>query len=505
MNIDTEEKGIGIVGPKADSPIPPDIEPEPYSIIKPNERIFLIIVLSLIGFWSTISNTIYFPALPTLSEYFNVSESVMNLSVVAYLVFQGIVPTFSSNLADTFGRRPIVLLCLIVFIVSCIGLSQTNVFWLLAVLRCVQAAGIAPTIAINSGIGGDVTTRAERGGFVGVVSGFQLLGNGFGGLIGSGLMQSFDWRGIFIFLTIGSAVTFVLAFFLLPETKRLIVGNGSILPKYWIHRAPVLYFFKDRVHESDNTLRTEKLDIFSPFRILKSPIVLAVLFSSGISFASWTMALASISTILEQEYNYSVMQVGYVYLPQGIALLTSSLLTGRFLNWYYKRCKTRYDMRNSHIPLEERPPFNIYKTRLHILMPMSFFMNGGLIIFGWCMQYKKNIASIIISTMMISASSSTFIASGTTMLVDLHPDKGSTLTSCMNLSRCLLAALGTGVLSKLTGAIGVGGCYTLMSGLCIASYSILVLIVHQASVQIKRATPSPTPIEEIPEDDSTPG
>ena len=177
--------------------------PPPYSIFDSKDRLILILILSSVGFWSTISSPIYFPALPTLTEYFHTTSSVMNISVVAYLVFQGIAPTVSSNLADTFGRRPVILASLIIFCASCIALSQTNVYWLLALLRCIQAAGIAPVISISSGVAGDVCTRATRGGMVGAVSGLQLVGNGIGGLVGAALITGFNtWRSIFIFLTI---------------------------------------------------------------------------------------------------------------------------------------------------------------------------------------------------------------------------------------------------------------------------------------------------------------
>ena len=156
----------------------------------------------------------------------------MNISVVAYLIFQGIAPTISSNLADTFGRRPVILASIIVFCASCVAISQTNVYWLLAVLRCIQAAGIAAVISISSGVAGDVCTRANRGSMVGAVAGLQLVGNGIGGLVGAALISSFNsWRSIFIFLTIGGGVTFILAIFILPETSRKLVGNGSVVPK----------------------------------------------------------------------------------------------------------------------------------------------------------------------------------------------------------------------------------------------------------------------------------
>ena len=90
------------------------------------------------------------------------------------------------TLSDYYGRRPITAVCLLVLSLSCIGLAlvPTTAYWLLMVLRCLQATGSASTIAIGNiylftslflfskfvgaGVIGDISTRAERGGFYGL-------------------------------------------------------------------------------------------------------------------------------------------------------------------------------------------------------------------------------------------------------------------------------------------------------------------------------------------------
>lgn len=128
----------------------------PYTIFDLWRRYLLMSLLSLIGIWSAISNSIYFPAIPTLEREFDVSSEAINLTMVAYLVLQGLAPTLVSNFADTYGRRPMVLIAFCVYIGANIGLAVCNTYWLLVFLRCVQAGGIAQVIAINSGIAGDV-------------------------------------------------------------------------------------------------------------------------------------------------------------------------------------------------------------------------------------------------------------------------------------------------------------------------------------------------------------
>lgn len=60
-------------------------------------------------------------------------------------------PMIFGTLADTLGRRPISCVCLIILSLSCVGLAlvPTSAYWLLMVLRCVQAAGSASSIAIG--------------------------------------------------------------------------------------------------------------------------------------------------------------------------------------------------------------------------------------------------------------------------------------------------------------------------------------------------------------------
>lgn len=62
-----------------------------------------------------------------------------------------LAPMFWGLLADRLGRRPIFLACLLVLSAACIGLAlvPTSDYWLLMLLRCVQATGSASTVALG--------------------------------------------------------------------------------------------------------------------------------------------------------------------------------------------------------------------------------------------------------------------------------------------------------------------------------------------------------------------
>ena len=145
--------------------------------------------------------------LTVIEKEFHITEEQVNITVVVYFILQGLSPTIMGGFADSLGRRPVVLTSVLTYCAACIGLARARTYTQIVALRCLQAAGIAPVIAINNGIMGDVTTKAERGGYVGYVSGIQVIGGALGALIGALLAARWDWRAIFWFLAIGSGIS----------------------------------------------------------------------------------------------------------------------------------------------------------------------------------------------------------------------------------------------------------------------------------------------------------
>lgn len=203
-----------------------------YRMIKPLNGVLIIQV-------SGFASNIYFPALPTIANDLNVSLELVNLTVTSYLIFQGIAPSLWGPVSDVKGRRVAYTCTFIVFVGACIGLAETRNYATLIVLRCLQSTGSASTIAIGSGVIGDITTRAERGGFMGIFQAGLLVPVAVGPVIGGALAGSLGWRSIFWVLMIYSAVFLAVLLILLPETLRSLVANGSLVPSNPMARYPL--------------------------------------------------------------------------------------------------------------------------------------------------------------------------------------------------------------------------------------------------------------------------
>lgn len=457
-----------------------DNQEEPYSLLTKFEKYSLSFLLGISAIWSTLSSSIYFPAIPVIAKSYSVSTSLANLTVVAYLLFQGITPTILAPLADSYGRRPFVLAFLLIYCSICIGISQTNVYWLLVFLRCLQAISIAPIISIINGVVGDICDREERGTYVGFLTGTLLLGQGFGALIGAAVMTQFSWRGIFVLLAIGSGVVFLLDLILFPETNRQLVGNLSYYPQHTMNKLPIIYtkgFTKRmKINRSEPTSQTKpKYDALAPFIVLINFEIFCFLLAGGLQFMVWTMALASLSTMLETSYHYSMIKIGLCYLSPGFATLLGSLVSGKIIDWNYRRHLKLVEDYN-YMNEEHQIKIDLPKARLEITTIPTIVLLCCFIVFGWCFQEKVSIAPILVAAFLFSFCTIIFMSTLTTLLVDLYPKQSSSLTSCLNLMRCLLAALGVGVMQNIIDAIGFGGCYTLMSGICGTCAAIVYFI-----------------------------
>lgn len=72
------------------------------------------------------------------------------------MIFQAISPTFWGTIADSYGRRPVLMSTMVVYCGACIGLALSKNYVTLLICRMLQAFGSSSVIAIGAGILGDI-------------------------------------------------------------------------------------------------------------------------------------------------------------------------------------------------------------------------------------------------------------------------------------------------------------------------------------------------------------
>lgn len=457
---------------------------KPQSIFETWEKYVIAMLGGLAGFWSSISSPIFVPVLSEIQDAFHVSESLVNITIVVYSIFQGVGPLVFSNLADSVGRRPIVLACLLSYIIANCLLAVNKTFAGLTALRCVQAFCISSTISLGSGIASDITTRAERASFIGLTTGLALLGQAFGAFVGGMISSAFGWRAIFWFLAMSSGCTLIIIFMLLPETAASIVGTQAsgqptkfrgimVAPvmrlKYLARRLDPVVLYNKR-DPYDDLPAKPKFNILKPLEVLKQKEAILVLIPASLCYSLWLMMLTTLSHALTKQYGFSLDRVALSYIPCGIGGLLGSLSVGKLLDYSYHKY-----MMNSR---KEGITFSVLKSRLIVsILPSVLFVLATLL-FAWTLHQNGPVSLAIIASCVIAYGAMCWLTISSTVIVDLRPTEASGSCAVVNLTRCWCAAVFVSILSYMEN-MGIGWCYTLMAAICgISSLCVVYLYNH---------------------------
>ncbi|KAG1813270.1 major facilitator superfamily domain-containing protein [Suillus subaureus] len=414
---------------------------KPYSIYTRREKWFIVMVASLAALFSPLTANVYFPAIPTIASAFHTSIESINLSVTVYMVLQGISPMFWGTMADSMGRRPILLACLFVLCLSCVGLAlvPTSAYWLLMLLRCIQAAGSASTVALGAGVIGDIGTPAERGGFFGIFTLGPQVGPALGPVIGGVLADKLGWRSIFWFLCIMSAACFALMLVFLPETLRRLVGDGSVIPSPF-YRPLMPLVGKGRVdHDAQ---KPPKPTLKNPLRLFFYLDVLNLLLFNAILYAVFYAVNTTISTIFAAKYPFlNEIDIGLCFLAIGGGMTIGTVSSGRMLDADFQRTKTRLVKKAEEDPEKRTLPedvtreenFPAERARLRMVPLFTAIFVLTCAGYGWSLQRETNIAVPLILQVIFGYTVVAIMNAVQTLLIDLLPSQSSSITACNNL------------------------------------------------------------------------
>lgn len=401
----------------------------------------------------------------------DVSLELVDLTVTSYLIFQGLAPSLWGPVSDVKGRRIAYLLTFLVFMGACIGLAETKNYATLVVLRCLQSTGSASTIAIGSGVIGDITTRAERGGFMGIFQAGLLVPVAAGPVIGGAVAGTLGWRAIFWVLTAYSGAFLIAMLVLLPETLRSLVANGSSVPSASniMAKYPLAVYQKLTTVEWDPKdtppqAPRKHVDLTGPFRILVSKHAAPIIMFLAIYYAVWQMSITAMSSLFKQNYGLSETQIGLTFIANGVGSMVGTLITGKILDLDYRKVKAKFeaqsDPEGTRRTVEEKD-FPLEKARLRLVPIFACLQCLSLILFGWTIQYTVHIAVPIISTFITGWTVVSMQSVIMTYLVDVFHERSAAASASINLARCLFAAGGTSFVMPLINAVGAGVTFTI--------------------------------------------
>ncbi|MFJ7981551.1 multidrug effflux MFS transporter [Lysinibacillus xylanilyticus] len=177
----------------------------------------LLLMIVLVAF-PQISETIYSPSLPDLSEALNASNRSVQLTLSIYFIGFAIGVFCWGWISDFIGRRPAMLGGLIFYSIGSFMCFYAETITFLLVSRFIQAFGAATGSIITQTILRESVSGSKRHAMFAQISAVIAFTPAVGPLIGGWVDQALGFRAVFFVLVAMSILLFIYAYFRLPET-----------------------------------------------------------------------------------------------------------------------------------------------------------------------------------------------------------------------------------------------------------------------------------------------
>lgn len=160
-----------------------------------------LVTLILLSGVSALNMSVFLPSLANMATHFNTSYGVMQLAVPLYLGATTVVQLLVGPLSDRFGRRPVLLVALAIFVLSSVGCALAPNITVFLFFRVVQAA-VATAMALSRAIVRDLYDADKAASMMGyVIMGMSVVPM-IGPMIGGALDEAFGWQATFVLLIV---------------------------------------------------------------------------------------------------------------------------------------------------------------------------------------------------------------------------------------------------------------------------------------------------------------
>ncbi|KAM7190721.1 Major facilitator superfamily domain containing protein [Naviculisporaceae sp. PSN 640] len=456
----------------------PEVE-NPYDYNR-NTKWIITAVVALAAAAAPFGSGIFFPSLSEMSRDFNVSQTIVNLTVALYMLSMSIFPLWWSSFSETLGRRTIYVVSFALFVLFSILSAVSVNISMLIVMRLLAGGASASVQAVGAGTIADIWETHERGAAMGYFYLGPLCGPVFSPIIGGALSQTYGWRSTMWFVTIYGGVMLLLIVFGLPETlaqDRLPAkSKPTTAENNPLQKVSTTQSVKIKTKLCASLLKRFLVDPFKVLAYLRYYPVQISVYSASVAFCALFILNISIqSTFTSSPYNYSGIIVGVLYLPLSMGYVTASIFGGRWIDYIMARQAkraNRYDPETNkliYLP-EDRMRENMWLAAT--LYP------GALIWYGWTAEKGLHTAVLVTGTFFFGCGSMLVFGAVTTMLTEFMPHRSSGGVAVNNFVRNIFSCLGAVVAQPLMDTLGNGKLFTIVG--------VFALVTGNAAVWLLR-------------------
>lgn len=209
-----------------------------------------LLTLVLLTSISVLSLNLFLPSLSRIAAEYQADYALVSLSIGGYLAVSAVLQVIMGPLSDLYGRRPVLLAGLAIFVVASVGCYMAQDIWVFLGFRLLQSTVVCAMV-ISRAVVRDIAPQNEAARLLGLIGTAMALAPLLGPVLGGVLDELFGWRANFAaFVVIGVAM-FALTWVDLPETNPHL-GTGFArhfrsypellgVPLFWAHCGSLVF------------------------------------------------------------------------------------------------------------------------------------------------------------------------------------------------------------------------------------------------------------------------
>lgn len=269
---------------------------------RPKSYGLFVVFIAIIGAFSSLVNDMYLPTIPAMMRQFHTTPSMTQMGLSMAMLGMGIGSVLWGSLSDHFGRKPILIISLLIFAVSTgVALLSPDITFFVAV-RLVQGFGAGGAMVLSTSIPADVFAGRQLGKLMGIVGAINGIAPAAGPLLGGFLANRVGWQGIFVvLLTIGIGMTI--------WTTR----TNETLP-------PARRIAARRLSDYLKSYRTMLLNGRFMIYVVIKALGIALLYAY----------ISSGPFIIQDHYHFSALTFGIIFGANALAIAAGAMLAPRF-------------------------------------------------------------------------------------------------------------------------------------------------------------------------------
>lgn len=173
--------------------------------------IFLVFYLAMLSAFGSFVNDMYLPTLPEMMKAFRCSISTVQLGLTTGMIGLGLGQIILGPLSDRFGRKPILIIALIIFCIGAAGSVFSHTIHIFLGWRFVQGIGASGGYFLARTIPADMYAGRQLAKVMALIGAINGFAPASAPVIGGLVADSIGWQGIFWILFGFSAFLLILS------------------------------------------------------------------------------------------------------------------------------------------------------------------------------------------------------------------------------------------------------------------------------------------------------